>query len=519
MFKILPQPNKIEITSKKTAFTLSKDSAITPLPLTEDFCAFIKKSSGFELKKENAEQGAVILRISDDIADSEAYTLAVQNSCVYISAGAENGLFYGLQTLGQLLLQSGGKLPEMKIEDKPLYKYRGFMLDSGRYFYTVDEVKRFIDLAAMHKLNVFHWHLTEDQGWRIEIKKYPLLTEKGSKRSHTNFGVIPRGGFYTQNEAREIVAYCRERFIRVIPEFDIPGHTVSALACYPELGCFGRDLKVATHWGVKHDIMCAGKESTYNFVFDVLEELLELFPDEYIHIGGDEAFKARWKVCPHCQALMKKEGIESEEELQHFFMSRVNAWLRERGRTSVMWNFDGLESTELLDPSIMWQLCGANRENGIVDREAARGRQMIYSDAMACYLDLPYGTVNLENSYKAAPEEFENVLGVEAALWTEYVPTVKKADYMCFPRLGAIAEIAWSAQSDRDYERFLAALPEYYKLLDVYGVGYAKPYEALPGKFRAKCSSAWFGRRVLHWQGLHNLIDDAAVKMKYGNRI
>ena len=271
-------------------------------------------------------------------------------------------------------------------------------------------------------------------------------------------------------------------------------------------------MKVATHWGVKHDILCAGKEETYRFVFDVIDELCELFPDKLIHLGGDEAVKMRWKLCPDCQKLMQKEGLESEEQLQHYFMSRVNQYVKQKGFTSIMWNYDGLENTDRLDKDIIWQMCGVNRKNGIVEKELASGRKMYNSSAIPYYLDFPYGWTNLKKVYEFEPEMGENMFGVEAPLWTEYVPTMKKAEYCTFPRLGAVAEIAWSAKEDRSYDRFEAGLPEYFDLLNAYHVHYATMKQAMPSFLRGKCQALWFDRRVLHWQGLHNLVDDALVE-------
>ncbi len=515
MFNIVPQPNEIIITGGKTCFELDEDTTITKAPYIDEFRDFVKKQFDIRIHRDSeAAENSIILKLTSEIEDEEGYRLVSRDSCIHIYGKTENGIFYGLQTLKQLLLQGNGKIPDMFIEDKPRYKYRGFMLDAGRYFWTVKEVKRFIDLIALHKCNVFHWHLTEDQGWRVEIKKYPALTEKGSKRSHTNFGVKPESGFYTQEDIREVVDYCHRRFIKVIPEFDIPGHTVSAIACYPHLSCFGRKLKVASHWGVKHDILCAGKESTYTFVFDILDELCALFPDKYIHLGGDEAVKMRWKLCPDCQKRMAEQGIESEEQLQHYFMSRVAAYVKGKGYTPIMWNYDGVESTEHLDRDIMWQMCGANQENGVVEQELKSGRKMYNSSAFPYYLDFPYGWVNLKQAYEFEPGMGENMIGVEAPLWTEYVPTLKKADYCTFPRLGAIAEAAWSAPEDRSYDRFEAGLPEYFDLLNAYHVHYATVKQSMPSFMLGKMQSLWFNRRVLHWQGLHNLIDDAMVEKK-----
>lgn len=515
MFNIVPHPNEILITSGKAGFELNEDTTITKVPYIDEFRDFVKREFDIRLHRDSeATENSIILMRTDEIADREGYRLVSRDGCIYIYGGADNGIFYGLQTLKQILLQSNGKIPHLFIEDKPRYKYRGFMLDSGRYFQSVKEIKRYIDLLALHKINVFHWHLTEDQGWRVEIKKYPLLTEKGSKRSHTNFGVKPESGFYTQADIREVVEYCHRRFIKVVPEFDIPGHSVAAIACYPELACFPRKLEVATHWGVKHDILCAGKDSTYAFVFDIIDELCALFPDEYFHLGGDEAFKMRWKLCPHCQKKMQTENIPNEEQLQHYFMSRVAAYVKEKGKIPMMWNYDGVESTEFLDRDIVWQICGVNKQNDMLEREMQNGRKMFNSSAYPYYLDFPYAWANLKFAYEFEPDMGENLFGVEAPLWTEYVPTQKKADYCTFPRLGAISETAWSAPEDRSYARFEEGLPEYFDLLNAYDVRYATMKQAMPSLFRGKMQSAWFNRRVLHWQGLHNLIDDARIEAR-----
>lgn len=350
MFNIIPQPVSVIFNTDKKGFTLHSGTTISPFPFTEDLISFARKvfSKKIIMHEDTGEERSIILKIDDSVENDEGYTLKCENRRVYINAKSETGLFYGLQTLKQMLLQTNGRIPYTEIVDYPRFSYRGYMLDCGRYFYPVEDVKRVVDLMALHKLNVLHWHLTEDQGWRVEIKKYPLLTEKGSMRSHTNFNHKAHGGYYTQDEIEEIVAYCHERKIKVIPEFDIPGHMVAAISCYPELSCFGRKLEVATHWGVKHDILCAGKESSYQFVYDVLDELIELFPDKIIHIGGDEAVKMRWELCPDCQKAIKENGLKNEDDLQMFFMSKVNEYLKSKGYSSVMWSYDRIENAENL---------------------------------------------------------------------------------------------------------------------------------------------------------------------------
>lgn len=514
MFNIIPQPNEIIIKSGRSGFFLTEETTISKVPaVINEFRDFVQKAFDIRLHREEKDENCIILTLSDEIEDDEGYRIVCEDTVIQITAKTDCGLFYGLQTLKQILLQSFGKVPALEINDKPMYKYRGFMLDSGRYCQPVKDIKRLINLMAMHKLNVFHWHLTEDQGWRVEIKKYPELTRKGQKRSHTNFGFHSYEGYYTQEQIKDIVKYCHERFIKVIPEFDIPGHTVSAIACYPYLSCFDRELSVATHWGVKHDILCAGKDSTYEFVFNVLDELTELFPDKIIHIGGDEAVKMRWKLCPNCQALMKKERIANEDILQNYFMSRVNRYLNGKGFTAAMWNFESEAGTERLDRNIAWNACSLERNKDTVAEELKSGRKIINSSTFPYYFDLPYGTNSLKKVYDYSPEiDGGQIYGVEAALWTEYVKTSNKADYNLFPRIAAFAETAWSQPEDKSYDRFMNSLWEYYDFLNLYNVRYATLKQANPSKLRADIERLVFGRRVFHWQGLHNIIDDAKVR-------
>lgn len=455
--------------------------------------------------------------------DDEGYAIEISERGIKARAKSERGLFYALITVIQLILSYDGDLPCCEIEDSPYIPFRGLMLDTGRYFFKKEDVLKLADLCALHKLNVLHLHLTEDQGWRLETEKYPLLTQKGSVRSHTNFGIRPHGGYYTKRDMTEIISYCNARNIQVVPEFDIPGHSQAALACYPYLGCFDRKLNVATHSGVKHDILCAGKESTYRFVFDVIDEIAELFGDNtrYIHIGGDEAVKTRWKICPDCQAAMKKLGLKTENELQAHFMKRVADHVVSKGYIPIMWN-----ETDLSLPchdSMVWQLWttadGAVTTEEIVGAACARGG-LINSDSGYAYLDLPYAYISLEKSYAfdpvpegTAPGKFK---GAEAALWTEYVPDFKTACKRALPRLCALSEKMWTGEGD--YSEFCERLPAFTGLLADLGYKGSTARQASPGKIRALFQKLWFERRQLHWQGLHNLIDNAAVKIKYADK-
>lgn len=517
MFNILPQPVSVLLNKDKKGFTLHAGTTISPFPFADDLISFARKvfNKKIIIHEDTGEERSIILKIDETIENEEGYTLKCENRRVYINAKTESGLFYGLQTLKQLLLQTDGKIPYTEIVDYPRFSYRGYMLDCGRYFYTVDEIKRIVDLMALHKLNVLHWHLTEDQGWRVEIKKYPLLTQKGSMRSHTNFNHKPHGGYYTQEDVKEIVAYCHSRKIKVIPEYDIPGHSVAAIACYPELSCCNRNLEVATHWGVKHDILCAGKESTYQFVFDVLDELMELFPDKIIHIGGDEAVKMRWQNCPHCQKAIEENGLRDEDELQVFFMSKVNDYLKSKGYSSIMWNYDKINYVENLSPDIAWTVCGMGDDKDLVKNELNRGRKLINTHCYPYYFDFPYGWNTLKMVCEddgALTDNDEETWGIEAQMWTEYVPNMKKLEFLTFPRLGAMAENAWAEKGYGSFTTFLHKSSDYFKLLDVYDVGYAPIKKACPSFIYKHASSIWFKRRVLHWEGLHNLIDDKKAK-------
>lgn len=513
MFNIIPQPVEIKVINNKTNFELSDKTNISDFSFSDDLIKFIEKVFNINISK--SENADIILKLDNEFQNDEGYFLKCENSVITITAKTENGLFYGIQTLKQLLFQGNGKLPLIEITDYPRFSYRGYMLDCGRYFYTVEEIKRIIDLIALHKFNIFHWHLTEDQGWRIEIKKHPLLTEKGSKRTHTNFNHTPHSGFYTQEEVKEIVKYCHSKKIKVIPEFDIPGHNVSSIACYPYLSCFDRELEVATHWGVKRDILCAGKETTYKFVYDVLDEIMELFPDKIIHLGGDEAFKTRWKICKHCQQAIKDNNLKDEDDLQMLFMSKVNEYVSSKGFSAIMWSNDNKGGTDFLDPKITWTVYLPECNEELLNKELSRGRKLINTRNTAYYLDFPYGWTSLKDVYNdkvILTKNESDTIGVEGCMWTEYVPDMKKLEFLTFPRLAGISENGWSQKEGISYEAFLNKSRDYLQLLDLFNVQYAPMKKAMPSFIYKHASSLWFRRRVFHWQGLHVLFDDKKVE-------
>ena len=422
-----------------------------------------------------ANPKAVSTKINDKLA-AEEYVLDSRGGRVIIIGGSEAGVFYGKQTLEQLKLQAtDGKIAKVLIQDKPQFGYRGAHLDCARHFFNVDDVKKYIDMMAVHKLNTFHWHLTEDQGWRFESKKYPKLTEIGAWRSGTmiekqwgSSDGIRYGGFYTQEEMKDVVAYAAERHITVIPEIEMPGHSVAALAAYPELGCTGGPYEVFTGWGIFPDILCVGKDQTVQFLKDILDEVCEIFPSEYIHIGGDEAPRDRWTECPDCQARMKAEGLENEAQLQSWLNLQIEQYLASKGRKMIGWD-EILEGGVSKDATVMsWR----GPQGG--KAAAQQGNDVIMTPNNFFYLDYYQtkggmengeplsigGHLNLEKSYSFDPyEDLDDntkghIKGIQANVWTEYIPDMNTVMYHALPRLAALAEIAWNADGRTDYNCF-----------------------------------------------------------------
>lgn len=449
------------------------------------------------------------LKGEDKNLGSEGYELEINPSSITLEARQQAGLFYGIQTLLQLLppeiesVQGLGvttrnrlTLPALKIRDIPRYPYRGMHLDCCRHFFPKAFVKRYIDLLALHKFNTFHWHLTEDQGWRIEIKKYPRLTEVGGWRSETLVGharELPEkfdgqryGGFYTQEDIKEIVEYAQSRYVTIIPEIEMPGHATAALAAYPELSCTGGPFEVATKWGVFEDVYCAGEEKVFEFLEDVLSEVIVLFPGTYIHIGGDECPKVRWKECDKCQARIAEEGLADEHELQSYFIRRIEKLLISKEKKLIGWD-EILEGGLAPEATVMsWR----GTQGGI---EAARqGHDVIMTPTSHCYFDYYQadpeteplaigGFTPLEKvySFEPAPEELTEeearyVLGAQGNLWTEYIKTPEQAEYMSVPRMCALAEVVWSRKEARDWEDFLKRLTRHFRRLDGMEVNYCR---------------------------------------------
>lgn len=493
---IIPQPTSI--IEHNGYFEINNSTQIICDKKNQDIANYLKNilqpSTGYnlpvlELKNENTTD-AIIFKQEDEDSDldNEGYQLNVSEKNVLIKANTDNGLFYAVQTLRQLLpVQVENrtkveniewKIPLVEIKDKPQFSWRGLNLDCCRHFMSKDFIKRYIDLLAYHKFNILHWHLTEDQGWRLEIKKYPELTSKGAFRIYDDGSTY--GGFYTQEDVKEIVDYAASRFITVVPEIEMPGHSTAAVATYPNLSCTGEPFEVGTLWGIYKDIYCAGNEETFNFLENVLSEVIELFPSKYIHIGGDEAPKDRWKNCPKCQQRIKEEGLANEHELQSYFVKRIEKFINAKGKKIIGWD-------EILEGGLAPEATVQSWRGVKGAIEAAKqGHDVIVSPTSNCYFDYPVDVTDLQKVYSFDPvpaelteQERKHVLGSEGNMWSEYAPQ-QLIDDRLFPRMLALSEVVWTYPKERNYEEFLQRLQKHYDRLDLLGVNYGletKPFE------------------------------------------
>lgn len=520
---IIPQP--VSVSTTEGVFTLNADTRIY-LPENKPdwetagqyFMILAAQSTGYRLvsqplKKEFREPrpNAVYFLPDQTVAQVEGYKLEVTPRAVFIRAQTAAGAFYAVQTLRQLfppefnkdtpLTQapgSGWSAPCCKIEDAPRFSYRGLHLDVGRHFFPVSFVKKYIDLLALHKLNTFHWHLTEDQGWRIEIKKHPKLTSVAACRKETLIGHYsdqPQRfdgkqycGYYTQEEVKDVVEYARKRFVTIVPEIEMPGHALAALSAYPELGCTGGPYEAGTQWGVFDDVFCAGNEQTFQFLDDVLGEVCALFPGTYIHVGGDECPKTRWEACPKCKKRMKDEGLKNAHELQSYVIHRAETMLAKRGKKLIGWD-EILEGGLAPTATVMsWR----GTEGGIAAAKAHH--DVIMTPGSHVYFDYYQsdpiteplaigGSLPLEKVYsyepvpeELTPEESKYILGAQANLWTEYIPSTGQAEYMAYPRVCALSEVVWSAKEKKNWPDFARRIRAHFLRLDALGVNYAKSY-------------------------------------------
>lgn len=511
-FNIIPRPQQVNV-SNDAPFTLSAKTVISLGTNSQDMkrnanmlASYIEQATGIRPAVGKSKNGtAIVLTIDKTIANAEGYKLDADAKQIRIAGASAAGVFYGIQTLRKSLPLVNGKaskvsIPAVHIADAPRFAYRGTHLDVSRHFVTADSVRQFIDMLALHNINRFHWHLTDDQGWRIEIKKYPLLTQIGSKRAQTVIGHNsgkydgkPYSGFYTQKQIRDIVKYAADRYITIVPEIDLPGHMQAALAAYPDMGCTGGPYEVWQKWGVSDNVLCAGNNKTLTFIDNVLKEITQLFPSKYIHVGGDECPKTQWQKCPKCQARIKalnleaKDGHSAEERLQSYIITHASNYLKSLGRNTIGWD-EILEGGLAEGATVMsWR----GESGGIA--AAKQHHDVVMTPNSYLYFDyyqsldkaneplaiggyLPLETVY---SYEPMPKELtadeaRHIIGVQANIWTEYMPTFKQMQYMALPRLAALSEVQWSQPALKDYTSFTNRLTEFTHMYDRLGYNYAK---------------------------------------------
>lgn len=520
-YPVIPKPVELQIKSGR--FLIDGNTKITGTETLKNEGEFLAKlltgTTGKTVSFDtNNGDAAIELELDDSVEREEGYLLQVDKDHITITGKTPKGVFYGIQTLRQLVSENA-TVPAVLINDYPRFGYRGMHLDVARHFFPVSFIKEFIDLIAMHKMNTFHWHLTEDQGWRIEIKKYPKLTQIGAYRNGTIVGRYPGekndetryGGFYTQEEVKDIVAYAAGKHITVIPEIELPGHAGAAIAAYPNLSCFPEEPTVVANdmmsqksrelqkagtakivqetWGVMDDVFCAGKEETFAFLQDVLDEVMPLFPAKYIHIGGDECPKGNWKRCPNCQARIKAENLKDEHELQSYFIQRIEKYLNSKGKSIIGWD-EILEGGLAPNATVMsWR----GIKGGI--EAAKQNHDVVMTPTDYCYFDyyqvgkealadepLAIGgflPVEKVYSYEPIPEalpenQHKHILGAQGNVWTEYIKTPEQVVYMSLPRMTALSEVVWSPQGAREWEDFKKRLQEIAKIYDAMDLNYAK---------------------------------------------
>ncbi|WP_298394378.1 family 20 glycosylhydrolase [Flavobacterium sp.] len=506
---IIPYPSQVELGSGSFVFSdkttiQASENSFEAKYLKE----IIKSKSGLDLSISEvygSNSIQLLMKLPDTINfDKEHYELNVSNSKITITAFSNQGLFYGIQTLLQLIPSDEKNkisIPCLQINDYSKYKWRGMHLDVSRHFFPKEFIKKYIDYVARYKMNVFHWHLTDDQGWRIEIKKYPKLTEVGAWRKGSMIGHYreqkfdnkPYGGFYTQEEIKEIVAYATERHITVVPEIEMPGHALAALASYPQYSCTGGPFEVALKWGVLDDVFCP-KEETFEFLENILSEVIALFPSDYIHIGGDECPKTRWKKCANCQSVIKREGLKDEHELQSYFIRRIEKFVNSKGRKIMGWD-EILEGGLAPNAAVMsWR----GTKGGI---EAAKQNHfVVMTPGSHCYFDHYQGepkneplaiggftTVEKVYGFNPTPtslskNEAKYILGVQGNVWTEYMEDANKVEYMIFPRMLALSEVLWGTSNTEKYKEFQDRMIQHFQYFEENKINYSKAIFELTSK-------------------------------------
>ncbi len=503
-YKIIPFPKSVVMSDG--VFELRNDVTSFQAALNEGFENVIadfkqewSAKKGFRFAANSTSKSTILIEKNANL-EKEAYSLSIKKNKIVIKASAEQGLFYAFKTLEQLISKNEKtntlEVPCCEITDEPRFAYRGMHLDVARHFFSIDEVKKYLDVMAMYKFNTFHWHLTDDQGWRFESLTYPKLNTISAFRKETLRGThrdkpwtydgTPYGGFYTQAQMREVVAYAAARQITVIPEIELPGHSLAALAAYPELGCTNSAVEVGTHWGVYDDVYCT-KEINFQFWESILTEVMAVFPSEYIHIGGDECVKTRWKQCAHCQSVIKKENLKNEEELQHYVILRIEKFLETHHKKLIGWD-------EILDGGLTPNATVMSWRGEIGGVKAAQlQHDVIMTPDKYCYFDHYQaepkaqqpaaigGMTTLQKVYGYEPipqgltlDQARYIKGAQGNVWTEYIGTDEKLEYMAFPRAIALAEVVWSPKNTRNWPSFQQRFDAHKPILDAMNVHYAK---------------------------------------------
>lgn len=526
--KVVPAPDKINYNPKGGDFTLSASTIINYTAGNADMernaaflAQYVKDMTKLELGKQaakgKAKTGISLVLNAKAKLTPEAYEIVVDKRGVTVTGSTAAGVFYGVQAIRKSLpvLQSAEsiELPAAKVEASPRFAYRGMMIDCARHFFPAKFVKKYIDLIALHNMNRLHWHISDDQGWRFSVPGYPRLAEVGSKRAQTVTGHnseledgVPYGGYYTDDEIRDIVKYAAERYVTIVPEVDMPGHMMAALAAYPELGCTGGPYKTGEFWGVYRDILCAGNEKVYTFIEKTLDHICDLFPGQYIHIGGDESPRVRWEKCPKCQAkiaeqgLTDKDGMSKEARLQGYFAKRVQKYLEAKGRKIIGW--DELLGCDVDTTATIMSWRGA--EPGA--QGAKLGHDVIMSPNNALYFDHYQskdtgseppaigGFSDVANVYNLEPVPAElapsvkaHIKGVQANVWTEYIPYTNQVEYMVLPRMAALSEVQWLQPSEKNFEAFKKRVDSLRHIYELYGYNYA--HHLWPSEFRKVAKS------------------------------
>ncbi len=525
--EVVPGDGTFKVPGAKVSYAENMDAK--SLAVIEKFAGKLSETTGRRSRiQKGLGEGGFLFAIDTSIV-REAYEINITRRAVKIFAGDFHGVLYAIQTIGQMLppeyygdtasRNAAWRLPCVTIKDAPEYGYRGLHLDVARHFFGVEEVKKYLDLMALHKMNTFHWHLTDDQGWRVEIKKYPRLTEYGSIRKQTIVGHhndpmhkvngniydnTPYGGYYTQEQIRSVVAYADSLGINIIPEIDMPGHMVAALAAYPEMGCTGGPYEVRTTWAIADEALCPGKEVTFTFIEDVLTEIMDMFPSKIIHIGGDECRKQYWENCPDCQRLIRKLGLRSdshftkEQYLQCYVTSRVQKFLASHGRSLMGWD-EIIEGEISKDAVVMYWRPGRSKN------PVNEGFKSVMVPAPYFYFDYYQsdhldeeplsigGFIPIEKTYSydpkegVAPENYDNILGVQANLWTEFISDRVHMYYNLLPRVDALSEVQWCGAENKNYERFKRALIHQFKVYDILDYPYSRAIfgeYGIPDKFK-----------------------------------